>query len=154
MHIRNAKPTDTRQLLTMMRGLARFEGYLAELKLTEQELTERLFKRVDFQCFVAEQNGVAIGYLVYYVLPFSYDLTPWLWVKELYVADSTEHRRKGVGKALMGYLIQEAHKRGSAKIKWEVLSSNINAKAFYRQLGASQEKKWEVWSLNLQTEAG
>ncbi|WP_444887603.1 GNAT family N-acetyltransferase [Microbulbifer sp. VAAC004] len=148
MLIRNAKPSDIRQLLEMMRGLAKFEGYLDKFKVTEEELNNRLFKRADFQCLVAEDSGVAIGYLVFYALPFTYDLTPWLWIKELYVVGNKEYRRKGVGRALMGYLIKEAYERGSAKIKWEVLSTNVDAQAFYQQLGGAPEQKWQIWSLS------
>jgi len=148
MQIRYAMSCDGAQLLKMMRALAKFEGYLTEFKVNERELKSRLFQQADFKCLVAEDNGIIIGYLAYYPLPFTYDLTPWFWIKELYVTDSKKYRRKGIGNSLMRQLIREAHKQGSSKIKWEVLCSNINAQAFYKQLGASVEQQWQTWSLS------
>ncbi|GAA5442192.1 hypothetical protein Misp06_00361 [Microbulbifer sp. NBRC 101763] len=148
MQIRYAMPCDGAQLLKMMRVLAKFEGYLSEFKVNERELKSRLFEQADFKCLVAEDNGVIVGYLAFYPLPFTYDLTPWFWIKELYVNDSMKYRRKGIGKSLMQQLIYEARKQGSTKIKWEVLCSNINAQDFYKQLGASVEQQWQTWSLS------
>ncbi|MCO1336439.1 GNAT family N-acetyltransferase [Microbulbifer sp. OS29] len=114
-------------------------------------MNRRLFKQASFQCLVAENGGTAVRYLAYYALPFTYDLTPWLWIKELYVIDNRQCRRKGIGKTLMERLTSEAHKQGSGKIKWKVLSTNLNAKTFYLQLGASSELEWQIWSLSKKT---
>lgn len=151
MQIRKAAPRDSFQLLKSMRDLAEFEGYLPNFMVTEQELENRLFKHNNFQCLVAEKNGDISGHLVYYPIAFTYDLTQWLFIKELFVKQADKNRRQGVGQALMHALITEAQTLGSKKIKWEVLSSNINAQAFYRQLGAVRESNWQIWSMGERT---
>ncbi|MFS1523776.1 hypothetical protein ACL7TT_06620 [Microbulbifer sp. 2304DJ12-6] len=57
---------------------------------------------------MAEDKALPVGYLTYYPLPLVYALIPWLLIKELYVIDRIEYRRRGVGKALMSTLAREA----------------------------------------------
>ena len=45
------------------------------------------------------------------------------------------HRGKGIGKALMQAVEDEARRRGACKVTLEVLSGNTNAKALYARLG-------------------
>ncbi|BBM02799.1 hypothetical protein [Microbulbifer sp. GL-2] len=56
MQIRKAAPSDSFQPLKLIRDLAEFEGYLPNFMVTEQELENRLLKRNDFQCLVAEKR--------------------------------------------------------------------------------------------------
>src|ERR1700736_3585954 len=106
--IRKAVEADVRDLLPLMRELARFEKYENAFAVTEEVLLEQGFRRSppDFHCLVAEENGALVGFLVYYFVPFTYRAKPNLIIKELYVAEPG--RSKGVGRLLMKAVAKEA----------------------------------------------
>ncbi|WP_299944700.1 GNAT family N-acetyltransferase [uncultured Microbulbifer sp.] len=145
LKVRKASLDDSASLLQMMRQLAEFEGYLDNFLVTAEELEARLFHKNDFDVFVAETNNTVSGMLVYYHLPFTYDLTPWVYIKELFV--KPEFRQMSVGKELMKSLAQECKDIGCKKIRWDILTSNISAKKFYKSLGAKHEMDWSFFSI-------
>jgi len=152
--VRHAEPDDSRAVLGLMQALAEFEGYAERFRVTEAALYEGLFERRSFNVLVASVEGRLVGILTYYHLPFTYDLTPWVYMKELYV--ETDFRGAGVGRCLMNKLIAECRARGGRRIRWDVLSDNLPAKRFYQTLGARHDCSWELYALDLSeaTEVG
>jgi len=55
------------------------------------------------------------------------------WLEELYVAPS--YRSKGIGSALLGALMERAHKDGVVAVELEVDASHSRAESLYRRLG-------------------
>ena len=84
-----------------------------------------------------------MGMLVFYQLPFSYDLKPWLYIKELFVHKSA--RGKGIARSLMIALAKDAEHIGCSKIRWDVLTSNDKAQRFYNKLGARFNSDWQLY---------
>lgn len=144
--VRHAQRHDIDDLLRLMLKLAEFEGYAQQFKVNKQALEKQLFERQDFSVLVAEVDQKLVGILVFYYLPFTYDLTPWAYIKELYV--ETEQRSLGIGKQLMQALAKECHSQQVTKIRWDVLSSNTKAMKFYQSLGGAHDKNWMLYSLN------
>ena len=64
----------------------------------------------------------------------------------LYVV--SEHRRRGVGKALMQYVENWAITRGDRQIGLQVFKSNQPALNLYNQLGYQTQSLWMVKSLD------
>jgi ribosomal protein S18 acetylase RimI-like enzyme len=64
----------------------------------------------------------------------------------LYV--TPEHRRRGVGKALMRYVEKWAKTRGDRQIGLQVFMSNTAALNLYNQLGYQTQSLWMIKSLN------
>ena len=158
--IRHARRQDCAQLLPLMEKLAVFEGYRDDFTVTVDDLFHHGFadefedKEPNFTAIVAENIAHeethldALGaYLVYYLVPFTYDLRPTLFIKELYVDETI--RGQGVGKQLMQQAIQDAKEKGCGRLKWEVLSDNIRAQLFYQSLGAFYDERWQGFVLNL-----
>lgn len=145
--VRGARASDASGLLVLMRELARFEGYIGQFCVTENDLLERGLcggPRQQFFAFVAEaDNAELLGYAVVYVVPFTYDLRPNLVLKELYVSEST--RGAGVGHALMAAVLAAAKELGCGRLKWDVLRGNTPAQAFYRSIGGAPDVTWENW---------
>lgn len=54
------------------------------------------------------------------------------------IAVSAAARRKGLGRALMAAMLEEAAKRGARELFLEVRADNPNAQALYEQLGFEQ----------------
>ncbi|NOX51636.1 MAG: GNAT family N-acetyltransferase [Gammaproteobacteria bacterium] len=145
--VRDFNASDTPSLLELMRGLAEFEGYLADFKVCESDLIERgLSQATEFSARVAENTeNELVGMAVFYTIPYTYDLSPDMVLKELFVRKSA--RNLGVGQALMKDVISTARSRGCKRIKWLVLQDNAVAKKFYAELGAQKDTKWENWGL-------
>lgn len=148
--VRHFQRDDIPQLLTMMKELAAFEGYLDAFAVTQSDLEERgLCREPQFRALVAEKPnkpGDLLGMAVFHFIPYTYDLTPDLVLKELYVRESA--RGFGAGKALIEQVRIEAVAAGCKRIKWLVLASNDRAKAFYQSLGGRRDDQWELWSLD------
>ena len=62
---------------------------------------------------------------------------------------SEEYRGQGVGEALMLEARNVCKAQGGSRMKWEVLTQNTAAQAFYKQLGAIVEENWRTMSLPL-----
>ncbi len=144
--VRRAQPADAAALLSLMRELARFEGYLDQFRVSEADLLARGLhggEPAQFTAFVADRGGQLAGYAVVYTVPYTYDLRPNLMLKELYVDAST--RGQGIGQALMAAVIEFGQQAGCARLKWEVLATNAPAQQFYRSLGGAHDTRWEGW---------
>ena len=149
-----ANQADLPDVLLLMQDLAEFEGYLPDFVVTLEALERLYLQQRVFGILVAKykdsgstKNGRVAGILVYFFQPFTYDLTPWLIVKELFVSE--EYRGQGVGEALMLEARNVCKAQGGSRMKWEVLTQNTAAQAFYKQLGASVEENWRTMSLPL-----
>ena len=146
--IRAAKPDDCPALLSLMQALAEFEGYADQFCVTTADLLHRGFPpsgEAEFQVVVAENNDAIIGMLVYYFIPFTFDLRPTLFIKELYVDASS--RSQGVGDLLFNAVVKIAKQTNCGRIKWDVLSSNDGAQRFYLRQGAQHDAKWQGYIL-------
>lgn len=147
--IRWATPSDEGPLLALMQALAEFEGYQAKFCVTEPVLTRMIFDQQSIQVLVAEDRATSdlIGMLVFYSLPFSYDLKPWWYIKELYVEPA--YRSEKVGQRLMESLIRYCKEQGSSRIRWDVLADNHRAQQFYQKQGATHNDDWLLYSIGL-----
>ena len=148
--VREARQEDASELLNLMKGLADFEGYIDEFKVTQKDIIENGFgEKAIFKAFVAHQQSTVnlAAIAVTYVIPWTYDLRPTLVLKELYVAKSG--RGHGLGTALMELVKQHAISIGAQRIQWTVLAGNNDAEKFYKTIGAEPERVWFPWKLKL-----
>jgi GNAT superfamily N-acetyltransferase len=145
--VRKAVASDIPNLLPLMRELAEFEKYAKDFVVTEEVLREQgLRSPPDFHCFIAEEGGELVGFLLYYFVPFTYRAKPNLIIKELYIAD--RHRSKGIGKLLMKTVAREAEAAGCGMIKWWVAKWNERGIEFYKRLGAKIDSDWHEFQLS------
>ena len=148
--IRHAQASDAPQLLQLMLGLARFEGYADRFALTVEALLERGFsadRPPEFLAWVAEDQGRLVGHAVVYVIPFTFDLRPTVVMKELFIESAA--RGRNFGHELMRAVIDYAASIDARLIRWQVLPDNEPARNFYRQLGARTDPDWENWFMDL-----
>lgn len=149
--IRRAVASDAHQLLSLMRGLARFEGYDDRFAVTVEALLERGFspdRPPEFTAWVAEIDSALVGYAVIYVIPYTFDLRPTVVLKELFIDESA--RGKNFGRGLMDAVIEHARTLNARMIRWQVLPDNVAAKNFYSLHGARVDADWENWFIELQ----
>lgn len=148
--IRRAQASDAPRLLSLMRGLARFEGYDDRFAVTVEALIERGFsphRQPAFTSWVAELDGVLAGYALIFVIPYTFDLRPTVVLKELFIDEVARGRNFGHG--LMDEVLEHAHSLNARLLRWQVLPDNEPAKRFYRQHGAAMDADWENWFIDL-----
>jgi GNAT superfamily N-acetyltransferase len=94
---------------------------------------------------MAEQGGVATGYLMYHFGYWPADAAPSLHVVDLFVRPTA--RRGGAGRALMEEALAVLRKRGGRRVLWTVWDQNHPAIAFYERLGARffSEERLMTW---------
>lgn len=146
MVIRKARPGDVADIARLMYQLAIFEGYVDDFAVTDTVLAQRLFVDRDVEVLVAQQHTQIVGILVYYYLPFTYDLCPWIYIKELFV--HAEFRSLQIGNQLMAALAAEGKRNGVSKLRWDVLATNEKASQFYQRLGATHEARWHLFGMD------
>lgn len=146
LHIRPASVDDAALILRFITDLAIYENAEHEVKTDVAGIRASLFgDGSTTHGLICEQDGVAIGFAVYF---FSY--STWLGKHGIYLEDlyvSPEHRKLGAGKALLRHLAQLAVAKGCGRMEWAVLDWNTPAIEFYEAFGAQPKDDWIVYRL-------
>jgi len=145
--IRFATPDDAATIHAFIVGLAVYEREPDAVETTPEVLAGQLAEaRPPFECLLLEDDGIALGMALFFPNYSTWRGRPGLYLEDLFVPD--EHRRKGVGEALLRRLAQLAVERGYARVDWAVLDWNDPAIDFYRAMGAQPESEWTLWRLD------
>ena len=140
--VRDAVQNDMKQVLMLIKELAKFEKEPNAVILNEEQLVRDGFsENPKFKCFVAESNnqiiGLALGYPRY---------STWkgvtMHLEDLVVTKS--RRGNGIGSLLFSKFINYAHSLRVKRIEWAVLDWNVNAIEFYEKNGAKILSDWRV----------
>jgi ribosomal protein S18 acetylase RimI-like enzyme len=156
MHIREfLAASDLPSLRACVVALQDFERAL-DSRLPEGEemadaYLEQAFRRLqDFagKIFVAEEDNRVVGCVTvlgaYRLDDPSDAITPFAYVDDLLVVP--EHRRQGIGQALLAEAEAYAKSCGQASIRLRVKGGNREARAFYQDVGFSDyELELEKW---------
>ena len=86
-----------------------------------------------FESFIAEHEGVAVGYAVY-CFPYSTFSGRYVYLCGLYV--KPEFRHKKVGSRLLRKIFETAKAENCKKIRWTVEDFNTTALEMYKNMGA------------------
>jgi GNAT superfamily N-acetyltransferase len=141
--IRQAGPADAGAILGLIRELADFERLTHLLVATPADLANALGgARPAAECLLAEHDGRAVGYALYFHNYSTFLGRRGLYLEDLYV--SPAHRRDGIGTRLLQRLASLAVARGCERFEWTVLDWNTEAIAFYERLGAQVLPGWRV----------
>jgi GNAT superfamily N-acetyltransferase len=144
--IRPAQAEDVPVVLELIRALAEYERLSQQVVATEADLTASLFgPRPAAEVILAELDGKAAGFAVYFTNFSTFLGRPGLYLEDLFVRPPL--RRQGVGRALFQYLARLAVERRCGRFEWSVLDWNQTAIAFYRSLGAVPLVEWTVFRL-------
>ena len=93
---------------------------------------------------VAERNGVICGMVC--VERIDKPETPYSKARSFYhvqeIAVDEKHRRQGVAKELLEFMIEDAKKRNLRRIELDVWEFNDSAIEFYQTVGFKQTRRW------------
>jgi GNAT superfamily N-acetyltransferase len=143
------KTSEVRELLKLIRELAKFEKLEHEAVATVAAMRHALFgPRPVAGALLARSGGRAVGYALYFTTFSSFTGRPGLWLDDLYV--SPEFRRCGIGRALIQAVAGVAAKRKCGRFEWIALDWNKRALDFYKSLGAKTLDEWVLIRMDAQ----
>jgi GNAT superfamily N-acetyltransferase len=139
--LRPAAPGDTALLLALFGELADYERLTHVMRADERKLAQALFgARPLAEALIAERDGEAAGYALFFPTFSSFLASPGMWLEDLFVRPA--HRRHGIGRALLAAVAARTRERGGERLEWAALDWNELALGFYRALGAHTMGEW------------
>ena len=142
---RSAVRSDTPLILRFIKDLAAYEQLLDEVIADEQTLETWLFDKQCAEVLLALENGVEIGFALFFHNFSTFLGRAGLYLEDLYV--KPEARGKGYGKSILKKLASIAVQRGCGRLEWWCLDWNKPSIDFYRALGAEPMDDWTVYRL-------
>jgi GNAT superfamily N-acetyltransferase len=146
MRIRVAERDDAEQLFALILELAEYEKLGGEVRGDAELLARALFDRGGGEALIAEVDGGAVGYAIFFGTFSTFECRPGIWVEDLFV--QPEHRRRGIGRALLARIAAIALERECARLEWSALDWNEPALRFYDELGATRLREWSMLRLD------
>lgn len=141
--IRFATPADSATLLRFIHALAAYEKKPDAVQVDEATLrTQMLATHPPFECLLAEREGAAVGFALFFHTYSTWLGKPGIWLEDLFVLP--EFRRHGVGGALLRRIGTLALERDCGRVEWSVLDWNQLAIDFYLGLGARIMTEWRI----------
>lgn len=138
--IRLAGPDDAGTIMKLIKALAEYEELAHEVAATEEDIRRTGFgERPYFECLLAEVDGEAVGFALFFHNYSTFAGRPGLYVEDLFVEEA--HRSLGIGKLLMRELARVAVERGCARFELWVLHWNP-ARDFYHRIGFRHMEDW------------
>ena len=141
--IHPAARADAPAIHALVRELAVYEKLEHLMISTPADFERELFDSGSvIEAVVAKENGVAIGFALFF-----HNFSTFLGRKGLYLEDlyvKPECRGKGYGKALLVRLAQIAVERKCGRFEWSVLDWNTPSIKFYEAMGATVMPEWRI----------
>jgi GNAT superfamily N-acetyltransferase len=148
-HIRidPATEQDIPLILKFIQELAAYERLAHECVADEATLRETLFGPHRYaEVVIARYNNQPAGFALFFHNYSTFLARPGIYLEDLFVYP--EYRGKGIGKALMVYLVKLAVERKCGRFEWWVVDWNEPAINFYKKLGAVPMSDWTVFRLS------
>lgn len=145
--VRRGRPDDVSFVLECIRGLAEFEKLEHLFEGTAGQLQDHLFgPSPSCELLIAEREGLACGYALYFTTYSTFVTRPGLFLEDLFVQQDA--RGIGLGRALLVELAKVAVSRECGRLEWSVLDWNSRAITFYDSLGAKPVPGWIPYRLD------
>ncbi|HEX6455247.1 MAG TPA: GNAT family N-acetyltransferase [Solirubrobacterales bacterium] len=146
VQIRAAAEADVPLLFDLILELADYEKLSDAVSGDAEVLRRSLFEEKAAEALLIETaDGEAIGYAIFFTTFSTFECRSGIWLEDVYVRP--EHRRGGIGRAVMEHLAQIAEERGHVRLEWVALDWNEPALSFYAKLGARRLDDWKVLRL-------
>ncbi len=131
----------------MIVSLATYERAPEHVVGSQELLSEALFGvQPAAEALVAELDGTPVGFALFYRTFSTWQCRPGIWLEDLFVPE--EHRKIGVGFALLRRLAQITVERGYTRLEWAALDWNEPALSFYERLEARRLDEWLMHRLD------
>ena len=153
MLLRPAVPADGPAFVALVRALAEFE----KLPGPDDEAVARLVRDFTstpprFELTVCELEGELVAYAATFMTYSTFRARPSLFLEDLFVHPKA--RRRGIAKAMLARLREQAESRGCGRFEWFVLDWNEDAQKLYTEVGAKQIPSWVLCRVDLPDNLG
>lgn len=146
VQIRPATEADVQLLFDLILELAAYEKLGTAVAGDAEVLRSSLFEREVAEALLIETaDGEAVGYAIFFTNFSTFECRPGIWLEDVYVRP--EHRRGGIGLAIMKHLARIAEERDFARLEWCALEWNEPALNFYEGIGARRLDDWRMLRL-------
>lgn len=146
VQIRPATEADVPLLFDLILELASYEKLGEAVAGDSETLRRSLFDREAAEALLIETaDGEAVGYAIFFTNFSTFECKPGVWLEDVYVRP--EHRRGGIGLAVMEHLARIAEQREYARLEWCALEWNEPALDFYAGIGARRLNDWRMLRL-------
>ncbi len=146
MRIRAAIEADLEALCALILELAEYEKLTDAVRGDAELLQRALFEERAAEALLVEVGGEAVGYAIFFTTFSTFECRPGIWLEDVYVRP--EHRRGGIGRAVMEHLAALALERDYVRFEWCALEWNEPALHFYDELGATRLEEWRMLRLD------
>jgi GNAT superfamily N-acetyltransferase len=143
--IRPAQAGDEQALFALVQALADYEKLSHAVTGSAEKLAEDLFgARPAAEALLVELNADVrpVAFALFFHNYSTFLTQPGLYLEDIFVLP--EHRRHGIGKALLREVAKIARARKCGRLEWSVLDWNVSAIGFYQSLGASVLPDWRI----------
>ena len=145
--IRKAVRNDAELLFEFIKGIAEFEELSDAVKSSPEILEKTIFDSgMPIEAIFAVADGVEIAFAIYYFNFSTFTGKLGLFLEDLFV--KPEYRKKGIGKKLMDFVIDEAKRRGCGRMEWTALKWNPACDFYEQQFGAEPLDEWRIYRLS------
>ena len=146
VQIRPVAEADVALLFDLILELAAYEKLGTAVTGDAEVLRRSLFEQKVAEALLVETaDGETVGYAIFFTNFSTFECEPGIWLEDVYVRP--EHRRGGIGLAVMEHLARIAEERGYARLEWCALEWNEPALDFYAGLGAQRLDDWRMLRL-------
>jgi GNAT superfamily N-acetyltransferase len=146
VQIRPATEADVGLLYDLILELAAYEKLGDSVAGSAETLRRSLFEQQVAEALLVETaDGEAVGYAIFFTNFSTFECRPGIWLEDVYVRP--EHRRGGIGLAIMEHLARIAEQRDYARLEWCALEWNEPALDFYAGIGARRLDDWRMLRL-------
>ncbi|MDD7395449.1 MAG: GNAT family N-acetyltransferase [Acholeplasmatales bacterium] len=137
MIIRKTTENDVNLIYEMINELAIYEKRPEDMTGSTKMLKLWLFEKKIATAVIAEIEGKAIGYAIYYPIFASFSMKANVHIEDLYI--KPEYRGQGFGKKFFYELVEMIKSEGYSKLEWSCLDWNTPAIEFYKKIGALKD---------------
>ena len=144
--IEPAQRRDAAVILELIREIAEYEKMSDCVEATEEMIAENVFDRGGAQVLLAKENGVSVGFALFFENFSTFKGKSGIYLEDLFVRE--EKRGKGYGKALFQAVARTAKERGAGRMEWACLDWNEPSIRFYLAMGAQPLSEWTTYRLD------
>ncbi len=143
--VRFATIDDAEIILNFIKELAIYEKLLDSVTATNDLIKDSLFVKKEAEVLIGEENGVPIGFALFFHNYSTFLGKSNLFLEDLFVLKQS--RGKGYGKKLFSAVAKIAVDRKCERLDWHCLDWNTSSIDFYKKLGANHLIDWTLFRL-------
>ncbi len=147
LNFREATISDAEIILELIHDLARYEKMEEEVTATKEDIISSVFMQKKARVIIFEKDGKTAGYSLFFNNYSTFLCNAGIYIEDIFVKE--EYRNKGIGKAFFEEITKIAKKEGARRIDWACLKWNTPSIEFYKKLGATHIKDWDLFRITL-----